>query len=261
MWIDEEHGKPVVTGKDGCVSFKVPKGYHVIHAVTRGMTVERPYQVVKAKLHEFTINLVWERRQEYVSRALERQTDDVEQYMARSMRKNAGSFPAVAPAGASPAPAPDPAIPEAVDSEVVDLTPVPRRAAPAAAARKTTGQVAVPATPAAAPGAHAPPARAPTPTQSPARPAPATARGLPAPGPAAPTVTRATVSLRPLAPQPAQPAQPAARKTTGQVAVPAPQSAASNEDAPIDLDMSGALGAQPADPRAGSTGTVRKPTR
>jgi len=78
VWIDEEHGKPATTAKDGCVSFKVPKGYHVIHVLTRGMNVERPYHVVKAKLHEFTINLVWERRQEYVSRALERQVDEAE---------------------------------------------------------------------------------------------------------------------------------------------------------------------------------------
>ena len=135
VWLDEEHGKPVTTAKDGCISFKVPKGYHVIHVLTRGMSVERPYHVVKAKLHEFTINLVWERRQEYVSRALERQVDDAEQYMAHSPRKT-GAFAlngapsssrAVMPAQGQVAAAP----PE--DADIVDLTPATGRRAPAPA--------------------------------------------------------------------------------------------------------------------------------
>jgi len=66
----------VGTPKEGNVTLKVPKGYHVIHVTAKGIHVERPYHVIKAKIHEMTINLVWERRQEHVSRALERQVDD-----------------------------------------------------------------------------------------------------------------------------------------------------------------------------------------
>lgn len=132
VWLDEEHGKPVTTAKDGCISFKVPKGYHVIHVLTRGMNVERPYHVVKAKLHEFTINLVWERRQEYVSRALERQVDDAEQYMAHAPRKTGAFALNGAPASSSavmPAQGQVVAAPPE-DADVVDLTPATRRRAP-----------------------------------------------------------------------------------------------------------------------------------
>ncbi|MBN2574949.1 MAG: hypothetical protein JXP73_10340 [Deltaproteobacteria bacterium] len=195
VWIDEEHGKPTVTGKDGIIGFKVPKGYHVIHVMARNMSVERPYHVVKAKLHEFTINLVWERRQEYISRALERQVDDAEQYMGKSMRKaGTGSFAAVPPAVSAPAPAVVPAGPPADESEIVDLTPTPA--------------------PAAAPAG-----------------VPATRRMTSAPG---------TVSLKPLAPQPA----------SGQAAVPPAPAAGPAEETPLDLDMSGAVLGRPAQPRA-----------
>lgn len=54
----------------------MPKGYHVIHISAHGVEVERSYQVVKSKLHEITINLVWERRQNFVLCALERPVDD-----------------------------------------------------------------------------------------------------------------------------------------------------------------------------------------
>jgi hypothetical protein len=167
VWLDEERGKAGATGKDGCISFKVPKGYHVIHVVARGMTVERPYQVVKAKLHEFTINLVWERRQEYVSRALERQVDDAEQYMSR--RSTTGSLPAVPPSASPAAPA--------ADAEIVDLTPTrpagrsvgAAAAPPPTAARGSmtlrpltsqpagrSGQIPVPVPPGAAPAEETP---------------------------------------------------------------------------------------------------------
>ena len=87
VWLDDDRAKAVVSAKDGTVTLKVPKGYHVIRVTARGMSVERPYQVVKAKVHEMTINLVWERRQEFVSRALERQVDDAAEYMTKPARK------------------------------------------------------------------------------------------------------------------------------------------------------------------------------
>ncbi len=86
LWLDDQKTKAISSAKDGSVSFKVPKGYHVIRVSARGMTVERPYHVLKSKLHEMTINLVWERRQEYASRALERQVDDAAPYMTKSSR-------------------------------------------------------------------------------------------------------------------------------------------------------------------------------
>jgi hypothetical protein len=238
VWIDEEHGKPAATAKDGCVSFKVPKGYHVIHVLTRGMNVERPYHVVKAKLHEFIINLVWERRQEYVSRALERQVDDAEQYMAKNTRRSTGAFKlqAAGPAASSAA-RPAPAAPPADASEIVDLTPSP--AAPPAPAR----------------------AAAPAPRASgavPAQAAPATARGLPAPAgtPAAPAP--GTFGLKPLAPQPAPP--PAVQPP---VPLPAPPAAVPADEVPLDLDMSGAIRAQAPPPAAPSQppAPTRKPGR
>ncbi len=318
VWIDEEHGKPIATPKDGCVAFKVPKGYHVVHVVTRGMNVERPYHVVKAKLHEFTINLVWERRQEYASRALERQTDEAEEYMARSLHKPSGAFPAItagAPArratgqvpvvaagapvrratgqvpvatgagqpvrratgqvpvatGAgqpvrratgqvpvagphrpsSPGPVPPPAslpheaVPQAVDSEIVDLTPAPKRSAPARAASPARPPAPRPAAPE-LPASFGPPPG--TVHGLPATTAPATARGLPAaPAPGQPS--RAGVSLKPLAPQPAAPHPHAPAGPAGL-----------RDEAPVDLDMASAAPASPA-ARAGSTGTVRKPPR
>jgi hypothetical protein len=86
VWLDDERAKAVAAAKDGSVTLKVPKGFHVIHVSARGMTVERPYHVVKSKVHEMTINLVWERRQEYVSRALERQVDEASAYMTHAPR-------------------------------------------------------------------------------------------------------------------------------------------------------------------------------
>ena len=81
VWLDDERAKALLTGKEGKVALKMQKGFHVIRVSAREMTVDRPYHVVKAKVHEMTVNLVWERRQEFVSRALERQVDDVAQYM------------------------------------------------------------------------------------------------------------------------------------------------------------------------------------
>jgi len=39
----------VGTPKEGNVTLKVPKGYHVIHVTAKGIHVERPYHVIKAK--------------------------------------------------------------------------------------------------------------------------------------------------------------------------------------------------------------------
>jgi hypothetical protein len=57
------------------------------------MQVERPYHVVKAKIHEMTINLVWERRQENVSHALEHQIDDALPYLTVSRKPQAPGGP------------------------------------------------------------------------------------------------------------------------------------------------------------------------
>jgi len=76
VWLDQDRAKAAATPKQGNVTLKVPKGYHIIHVSAKGMQVERPYHVIKAKIHEMTINLVWERRQENVSHALEHQVDD-----------------------------------------------------------------------------------------------------------------------------------------------------------------------------------------
>ena len=86
VWLDDERAKAVAAGKDGKVSLKMQKGFHVIRVSAREMTVDRPYHVVKAKVHEMTINLVWERRQEFVSRALERQVDEASPYMTKAPR-------------------------------------------------------------------------------------------------------------------------------------------------------------------------------
>ena len=83
VWLDDDRAKAVAAGKDGKVALKVQKGFHVIRVSAREMTVERPYQVVKAKVHEMIVNLVWERRTEFVSRALERQVDEASPYMTK----------------------------------------------------------------------------------------------------------------------------------------------------------------------------------
>jgi hypothetical protein len=81
----------VAAGKDGKVSLKMQKGFHVIRVSARDMTVERPYHVVKAKVHEMTVNLVWERRQEFVSRDRERQVEEDSEYMTQAPRTSAAT--------------------------------------------------------------------------------------------------------------------------------------------------------------------------
>ena len=95
VWLDQDRNKAAGTSKEGNVTLKVPKGYHVIHATAKGILVDRPYHVIKAKVHEMTINLVWERRQEHASRALERQVDDALPYLTMS-RKTPGVSPGAA---------------------------------------------------------------------------------------------------------------------------------------------------------------------
>lgn len=142
VWADDQRARAIPTAKDGSVTLKVVKGYHVIHVNARGMTIDRPYHVVKAKVHEMTINLVWERRQEFVSRALERQVDDAAGYMTKAPKK---SDAAMAPAEIAP-PVVVPGVVEGMplatgnaqspstgieirleDTPIVDLLPPPRQ--------------------------------------------------------------------------------------------------------------------------------------
>jgi hypothetical protein len=226
VWVDEDKGKPLITAKDGCTSFKVPKGYHVIHVTTQGMSVERPYHVIKSKLHEMTINLVWERRQEYASRALERQVDDIEQYMAHP--RQSGNF----------------ALSSSSPSASRAVVPAQGRARPPSGQQRS-----IPPGPAASPDEEAivdlNPAPAAQRRQAPAPPAGNTY---------SPAATRATVSLKPLAPNPSQYAGPGAGGGR--------DASAPSEEAPLDLDMSGALlsNPNPAPPARPPTPT-RKPGR
>ena len=93
VWLDQDRAKAAATPKQGNVTLKVPKGYHIIHVSAKGMQVERPYHVIKAKIHEMTINLVWERRQENVSHALEHQIDDALPYLTVSRKPQAPGGP------------------------------------------------------------------------------------------------------------------------------------------------------------------------
>lgn len=128
VWLDEQRAKAAASSKDGSVTLKVPKGFHVIHVSARGMEVERPYHVVKAKVHEMTVNLVWEKRQEYVSRALERQVDDAEPYLTKSLHQpgppTSIPLPSEETAGAAPEASGRhrsvPAVPDTIDIPLVD---------------------------------------------------------------------------------------------------------------------------------------------
>ena len=98
VWLDDDRARAVAAGKDGKVSLKMQKGFHVIRVSAREMTVDRPYHVVKAKVHEMTVNLVWERRQEFVSRALERQVDEASPYMTKAPASGSSAASAAAAA-------------------------------------------------------------------------------------------------------------------------------------------------------------------
>jgi hypothetical protein len=180
VWLDDERAKAVSAAKDGSVTLKVPKGFHVIRVSAHGMTVERPYHVVKSKVHDMTINLVWERRQEYVSRALERQVDEVSEYITKPPR-GSGTVAAAAAASASTAVAPVTA-PAVMRSTT---NPAPERKPDAGI------EISLEDTPIAEP--------------IPSAPAPLT-RPLPVAAPTAPphSPARQTLNLKPLSPEMAQ---------------------------------------------------------
>jgi hypothetical protein len=218
VWLDDQRAKAAAAAKDGSVTLKVPKGYHVIRVSARGMDVERPYHVVKAKVHEMTINLVWEKRQEYVSRALERQVDDAAPYMTKSSRRP--SAPTSIPL--SPSPRQPDAAPE-------DLGPF-RPTRPAAEGI----EIRLEDTPVTGPGPQ--PAPPPAPASRPSAPKPA--------------IGKQTLNLKPLAPELAATAVP----PTGlqPVLAPSPETSESldlnmvpDPEPPLDLAPVDLVGAKP----------------
>jgi hypothetical protein len=245
VWLDKETKKAGTTTKDTPVTLKVPKGHHVIHVAAKGIEVERPYQVVKAKIHEMTINLVWERRQEYASRALERQVDDAAPYLTMSRKTQAPGQPGPAgtqvpsrrgtpvsadaieiPLAGNPAGAPAGSIqgPLARPSQVAARPqPAPQPSQPARAA--APAPVAARPAPSGPAPVAAPRAVAPSPSAVPAAPP---AQRSPGPAQAQPT---GTMNLKPLAPQ-GRPAGPANHPPGNRLAQPAPPRAASGKAAP-----------------------------
>jgi hypothetical protein len=209
VWLDKETRKAGTTTKDSPVTLKVPKGYHVIHVAAKGIEVERPYQVVKAKVHEMTINLVWERRQEYASRALERQVDDALPYLTASHKPQGRNQPS---SGGTQLPSRrgTPASSDAIE--------IPLAGSPVGSqAGSIQGPLTRPSQPSQAAGAPQP-AAPPLPVRA-AAPAPVAARPAPQSAPApAPVATR---PARPSAPAPAPVAAPRPVAPTPS-AVPAP---------------------------------------
>jgi hypothetical protein len=183
VWLDDERAKAAASAKNGTVTLKVPKGFHVIHVSARGMEVDRPYHVVKAKIHDMTINLVWEKRQEFVSRALERQVDDAAPYMTKAAVKKA--LPAAIPLPPSPQSAPEPLASPGPAGRPPSTGPIEIRL------EDTPVVVAMPA------------ALAPT-----AQPAPRPAQSVPQPvasqrpSSPKPAVAKPTLTLKPLVPTP-----------------------------------------------------------
>jgi hypothetical protein len=190
LWVDQDRAKAAATPKDGNVTLKVPKGYHVIHATAKGILVDRPYHVIKAKVHEMTINLVWERRQEHASRALERQVDDALPYLTMSRKT-----PGVSPGAATSAP----------NSDAIAIPPASGAPAgfPAGSIQGPLGRpLHAPHPPAAARAAS--PTRGPTPGPRQAVAPTVLANPASPPYPARPQ-TADRMTLRPLAPQPVTP--------------------------------------------------------
>jgi hypothetical protein len=217
VWLDKDRAKAVPTAKDGTVTMKVPKGYHVIQVTAKGIQVERPYHVIKAKIHEMTINLVWERRQEHASRALERQVDDALPYLTQT-RQTPGSVPAVGQRpSATTAPRTAHTAPTAGDTINI---PLAGKAPPAGSIQGPLTRPSQPVAAAASPRStpQPVPAVAPTilaqPSLRPSRPQPATSLG----------------KLAPLSQQPTAPVEPPAGSLMGLApAVPT--------EAPVDLPM------------------------
>jgi hypothetical protein len=181
VWLDKDRAKAGATAKDGTVTMKVPKGYHVIQVTAKGIQVERPYHVIKAKIHEMTINLVWERRQEHASRALEHQVDEALPYLTQT-RQTPGAVPTV---GQRPSATTKQAPRTAHSAPTAgDTINIPMAGKAPGSAGSIQGPVTRPSQPvAAAPPPHSTPqpvpAVAPTILAQPSRPSPSTGRGSP----------------------------------------------------------------------------------
>ena len=237
VWLDQGRGKSVGTTKEGAVTLKVPKGYHVIHVTARGINVERPYHVIKAKVHEMTINLVWERRQEHASRALERQVDDALPYLTVSRKPQTTDAPPGTATGQRPSANTGP-VPRATNSAAADDSieiPVAGGASASPPAGSIQGPLARPsqASRATAAARAAQPTRRPTPVASPAVSSAGRAQPAPRPSPSRPqaAMTAGRTSLRPLTQQPAAPSD----ASEPPVDLNLPVDLAPNPAAPVDL--------------------------
>jgi len=71
-WVESAKPKPVFTDEKGRCYLQVPRGQQMIWIEARGMKIPRPMAVFKTDAHEMAINLVWERRVDDASRALEK---------------------------------------------------------------------------------------------------------------------------------------------------------------------------------------------
>jgi hypothetical protein len=207
VWVDQDRGKALGTPKEGNVTLKVPKGYHVIHVTAKGILVDRPYHVIKAKIHEMTINLVWERRQEHASRALERQVDDALPYLTMSRKP-----PAASPGGATPVgprPSAKMGAPSrttsaaATTSDAIEILPAGSASA-GALAGSIQGPLSRPPQAPPGPMRAVQPTRGPTPSPRQAVAPTVLAQSTSPPSPARPQ-TADRMTLRPLAPQPVTP--------------------------------------------------------
>ncbi len=75
-WVDDEKAKPVPTNNKGKCVILVPRGKHVVRVQAKELLIERPFNVFKTSAQELKINLVWERRMDDASRALEQQAPE-----------------------------------------------------------------------------------------------------------------------------------------------------------------------------------------
>jgi hypothetical protein len=207
LWVDQDRAKAVGTPKEGNVTLKVPKGFHVIHVTAKGILVDRPYHVIKAKIHEMTINLVWERRQEHASRALERQVDDALPYLTVSRKAPAAAQGAATSAGQRPS-----ASQGATGSAATTSDPIQIQMAGGAPADFPAGSIQgplgrPPQAPPPGPRRAAQPTRGPTPGPRQAVAPTVLAQTFSPPSPVRPQTAAAAgrMTLRPLAPQPVIP--------------------------------------------------------
>jgi len=226
VWLDDQRAR-AAAAKNGAVTLKVAKGYHVIHVSAHGMEVERPYHVVKAKVHEMTINLVWEKRQEYVSRALERQVDDAAPYMTQSGHRPGArtSIPLSAPS-ARPQAAPESPAPPRPSSSAAENIEIPLDDVPDSPSMPEPGPATTPA---------------------------------PRPSAAKPALGKLTFNLKPLAPELDATAVPATAAPSGPAGEPSDAQGSldlnmvPDPEPPVDLppvDLGSARPRNPAAPRA-----------